>query len=193
MNGANDGLPLYSNYGHSMLYNYAQSRAWLIKGLFMDRPEPRFHRMLIDRLKWECGLSFEMTALCICTHSVSRVAIDRRAWAEAVVFDCMQKSTIRNDESKQNTIGQAGRLIPWKEWSLGLCYELYTKISIYQRLWWAAIAGTTPSPTFVLNRLSRQWGCTHVAEIQAWWLYSDWCNSHDKGPHLSPMQPSNKH
>lgn len=99
-----------------------------------------------------------MTALCIYSQFVSRMAIDRRIWTEAVVFDCMEKSIVRNYESKQQMIERAGRLILWEEWSLGLCYQLYTKVSIYQRhgSWWAAIAGTIPSPTFVLNRLCRQ-------------------------------------
>lgn len=67
-------------------------------------------------------LSFQMTALCICTQFVSLMAIDRRVLAEAVVFDCMEKSIVRNYECKQKMIGRAGRLILWEEWSLRLCY-----------------------------------------------------------------------
>lgn len=46
-----------------------------------------------------------MTALCICTQFVSGVAIDRRVWAEAVVFECMENSIVRNYKSKQKSDG----------------------------------------------------------------------------------------
>lgn len=56
--------------------------------------------------------------------------------------------------------------------------------SQYLLMWWAESAGTTSSLPFVLSRLCRQWGCRYVAEGQAWWLYNDWCGSHDEGSHL---------
>lgn len=61
---------------------------------------------LIAGLKWECGLSFQMTAPRICTQFVSHMAVRRRVWAKAALFDRMGKSIVRNYDSKQNWLNR---------------------------------------------------------------------------------------
>lgn len=128
-----------------------------------------------------------MTAPCICTQFVSHVAVRRRVWTKAALFDRMEKSIVRNYDSKHDWLNrQEGWLCRRGVGGGVLGYQLHTKVTIYwcHRLWWAETAGTTSSCTFVWNRLCRECGCRYVAEGQAGWLYNDWCGSQDEGPQL---------